>query len=101
MTELLQWLLNPFLHYLVWGIFWAYCLYHQYMIGRFIRLNRLSLRFFDRLLLFRIPIWRASIHIAGDAIPGARYLAWQFTIAFSLLLSFYLVIIGVAFIQIL
>ena len=96
MTELIQWFLNPLIHGLIWGSFLIYCMYHQYMIVRVSQRHCLDLRFYDRLFLFRFPIWHTRTHITDAALTEVRHLARQFTFVFLLLLLFYVVMIAIA-----
>ena len=83
--------LNPLADYVVILGFLVYCAIHQVMIDRILRRNQLVIGFSDKLLLFRVPKWRANAHLTDAVLGQANRLAWQFVLSIVLLLLYFVI----------
>ena len=81
---------SVYVHLSVLFGFIVYVVLHQAQVDRVIDRNSLKLGFWDRLLLFRLPIWRPRT-LLNDALieKRSRILAWQFTIVTLVVFGFY------------
>lgn len=68
----------------------GYVIFHQIQIDRTVALNKLQLGFWDRLLLFRLPVWKSkSLENSPEVESRSRHLAWQFLIVSLLVFGFF------------
>lgn len=81
--------LNPLVDYGVILGFVIYCAVHQVMIDRILRRNQMKMGFGDKLLLFRVPNWHASVPVADAVLAQANRLAWQFVLGIALVILYF------------
>lgn len=88
---LVQILLSPHTWLVVILGFIVASAFHQILIDRFLRTHKLKLGFSDRLLLCRVPFWKATVSLGDVAGREARILAIVFSFGFLIFFALFLI----------
>ena len=88
--DLISILLNPaYILAIIFG-FIIYNFYHIYLIERFLQKYKLSLGFFDKLFLFRIPVWKPIFKLNDSELKVARSMAKQYVFTNTIWILLYI-----------
>jgi hypothetical protein len=81
---------STYVHLAVLFGFVVYVVIHQVQVDRIVNRHSLTLGFWDKLFLFRLPVWRSRAQLSDPLVEKrSRILAWQFTIVTVVVLGFY------------
>lgn len=82
-------LLNPYIYYLVMFGYIAFVLVHEVRVAIFIRQSGMRFGYWDRLMLFRNPLWKTRAELSDIQLTCIRKMAWQFAIATLITVAFF------------
>ena len=100
MEQLLDYYLHPYLIFGVIILIVFYCAVHQYRSDMVIKKNNLSLNFWKKLVLFRLPFFYKNLALDDRIKLEIRKLSEEFLFITIFALSYFIIGIALAFIHI-